>query len=296
MFKRAIAVLVSLICLFGLSTTVFAKEDSDLYYSKIGFMSEEYCQNMISWTGFTDIAAKPTSWGIRLTTTATPGANFFFLNQYDAQKVNWAGYKCAEISLTNEKMFGVNVGFYITENPTVTPDDPVEHFQLKAAATAYLVDCDGNASALTVDDNGSLYIPGNFMGKVYIPLSQDTLQSVKWATIDGMLDVTKITGISYAVNTQKSSIIIGDVRKSKIDPSTLAAPEPEESKEKEKLINGKGDKVLEGTVFDGANTAEGKQTKSSNVTLIIVIVSAVIILFAACAAGFFYFKKRSNRN
>ena len=296
MFKRAIVILAVLICLFGFSNTVFAAEDDELYYSKIGFMSEEYCQNMVSWTGFTDISAKPTSWGIRLTTTATPGANFFFMNQYDAQKVNWEGYKCVEISLTNEKMFGVNVGFYVTENPTVTADDPVEHFQLKPASIGYLVDRDGNASAVTADDNGSLYVPGSFMGKVYIPLSQDSLQSVRWATIDGMLDVTKITGISYAVNTQKSSVIIGEVRKSKIDPSTLASVETEKSEEKDNVTDVEGDKVLEGTVLKAADDTGNKQYNGLNSTLVIVISATVVVLAAAGATAFIILRKRRNRN
>ena len=146
-------------------------------------------------------------------------AVFYFPELRGAKSTDWSGAKYAEIHIRNESTFGTRIAFVITQSSG-------EKFMLTNGTAVCLGYPDGEYTKAEVFWE-SVWIPGNFDGIVYIPMDEKSLWAVPWALAAGLLDITKITGLSYMLLEQDSRpidscFLIKEVRKTAFDPAPFA--------------------------------------------------------------------------
>ena len=223
--KKLLLIPLALLLVMLTALPVLAADEMFLPSSAV---TAEHCANMVSWAGDAGATASIVGGKVQIGTTTGKNATFWFPDITDAGKMNFTNTKYIEVSVKNTKSFGYSLAVFITENATGT--EIVEHWQIKKGAKIYMKDAAGKVSKLEDEEGFAFYVPGNFDGKFYIPAAAEYWEVVKWATIDGKLDMTKINRISYAIpdDSKDAQFIIGDSRKTDYDPAadagTPAAP------------------------------------------------------------------------
>lgn len=206
--KRVCGLIAAVVLGLALSIPVSA-EGGFLFYGK-GDMPADYAPNMAVWNGHAGAFSAKVADGVRIGTAKTAGAYFAFPTYLVKEKSDFSQMRMIEIALKNEKAFSMDIGVVISDNETYNMTGH-EHFSLKTNVAACIRTADGKLLRRTTYGD-SINIPGGFNGKVYVPLGKDDWAPLSWATVDGELNLKKITNVSFTVNSMDASVIIGDVR------------------------------------------------------------------------------------
>ena len=279
-------------------------------------MTQADCDNIKLWGAAAGMSVEKVPQGVRISlqSRTSQGASYYFPNQYNAEAADWSKSKYAEISLINENTFGTRLAFLVTEAMKLDWT-MIEQFMLTDKAVAYLRHGDGTVTKADAFWQ-SVWIPGGFNGKVYIPIDEESLSAASWATIDGIFDVTKITGISYMLVDQDSrpidsKFVIREVKKTDFDPASSAkdtyAAVPRVEAEPYVFpdtvsgmydINAAGREELpdtpENPQKNGSGSSESESHPIKNILVPALIAAAVLIL--AGGITFVVMKTRKNKS
>ena len=220
MKTRRIIGLITAIFVAGISALQVSAQENRLFYSK-DETTAEYASYMAGWNGVKGAFSEKTSDGVRIGVGKNAGAYFAFPTYLIPERSDCRGYKYVQVHVKNESAFGMYLGVVITDNETYN-DTGHEHFQLKNNSVAYIQDDKTGKIMKRTSFYDGVYIPGSFNGNVFIPLDAAQMKTLSWASVDGELNLQKITNISYYINSIDSSVIIGDVYMTNDDPSPKA--------------------------------------------------------------------------
>ena len=297
--KKLLLISLTLLMIMLTALPVLAADEIFLPSSAV---TAEHCTNMVSWAGDAGATASIVGGKVQIGSTTGKNATFWFPDITDPGKMNFTNTKYIEVSVKNAKSFGFSLAVLITENTTGTAI--VEHWQTAKGAKIYMKDAAGKVSKLEDEEGFAFYVPGNFDGTFYIPAGAESWEVVKWATIDGKLDMTKINRISFAIpdGNKDAQFLIGDSKKTDYDPAadaggsapaSSAAPTPSSAASSTQSVSSPEAPVssappVSATSSVSSSSTEG--TSSAGPVVILSIVAAAAILVAAGEFVFIYVK------